>query len=34
MLVLTDDLPLYHYLAIAGLDAVNLNHIRLYALAR
>jgi hypothetical protein len=31
MLVLTDDLPLYHYLSTAGLDAINFNHIRLYA---
>jgi hypothetical protein len=28
LLVLTDDLPLYHYLCAAGLDAINFNHIR------
>ncbi len=28
VLVLTDDLPLYHYLSTAGLDAINFNHIR------
>ena len=29
LLVLTDDLPLYHYLSTAGLDAINFNHIRM-----
>jgi hypothetical protein len=28
LLVLTDDLPLYHYLSTSGLDAINFNHIR------
>jgi hypothetical protein len=28
VLVLTDDLPLYHYLHKSGLDAINFNHIR------
>ena len=27
-LVLTDDLPLYHYLAVQGRDAINFNHLR------
>ena len=27
-LVLTDDLPLYHYLSTTGVDAINFNHIR------
>ncbi len=27
-LVLTDDLPLYHYLAGQGQDAINFNHLR------
>jgi hypothetical protein len=26
--VLTDDLPLYHYLANSGVDAINFNHLR------
>jgi len=30
LLVLTDDLPLYHYLRGAGLDAINFNHIRMH----
>lgn len=29
-LVFTDDLPLYHYLANNGIDALNFNHIRMY----
>jgi hypothetical protein len=28
-LVLTDDLPLYHYLAGQGRDAINFNHLRM-----
>lgn len=31
LLVLTDDFLLYHYLSTAGVDAINFNHIRLYA---
>jgi hypothetical protein len=31
LLVLTDDLPLYHYLSTVGLDAINFTHLRLYA---
>lgn len=27
-LVLTDDLPLFHYLSRKGLDAINFNHLR------
>jgi hypothetical protein len=30
LLVLTDDLPLYHHLREAGLDAINFNHLRTY----
>jgi hypothetical protein len=29
-LVLTDDLPLYHYLINSGIDALNFNHIRTF----
>lgn len=29
-LVLTDDLPLYHYLISTGIDALNFNHIRTF----
>jgi len=30
LLVLTDDLELYHALTIRGVDAINFNHIRTY----
>jgi hypothetical protein len=28
LLVVTDDLALYHYLSTSGLDAINFNHVR------
>jgi len=28
LLVLTDDVPLYHYLEKAGVDVINFNHVR------
>ena len=31
-LVLTVDLPLYHYLSGVGIDVINFNHLRLPAL--
>jgi uncharacterized protein YaiI (UPF0178 family) len=30
LLVLTDDLPLYHDLTMRGFDAINFNHIRTF----